>query len=71
MTELVATLLVFLLAAAGLALGVLSGRGAVRGSCGGLSSIPGVERACSCAEPCPRRRRALETANDNGKEPYP
>ena len=71
MTELFAALLVFLLAAAGLALGVMSGRGAVRGSCGGLSSIPGVERACDCAEPCPRKRRTREVANDDGKESDP
>jgi len=66
---LVATLLVFLFAAAGLALGLLFGRGAVRGSCGGLSVIPGVERLCSCADPCPRRTRALEKAAEHGKEP--
>lgn len=69
MNLLAATLLVFLLAAAGLALGLLFGRGAVRGSCGGLSVIPGIERLCSCAEPCRRRRRAVEQAAEPGKEP--
>ena len=69
MNLLVATLLVFLLTAAGLALGLMFGRGAVRGSCGGLSAIPGVERVCSCAAPCPRKQRALERAAENGKEP--
>lgn len=69
MNELAATLLVFLLAAAGLALGLLFGRGAVRGSCGGLSAIPGVERVCDCADPCPRKRRELEKDAERGKEP--
>lgn len=71
MNLLAATLLVFLLAAAGLSLGLLFGRGAVRGSCGGLSAIPGVERLCSCAEPCPRRKRMLESAAGRGEEPDP
>lgn len=69
MNLLAATLLVFLLAAAGLAVGLMFGRSAVRGSCGGLSVIPGVERLCSCDEPCPRRKRALEKAAEHGKEP--
>ncbi len=70
MNVLAATLLVFLLAAAGLALGLLFGRGPVRGSCGGLSAIPGVQRFCSCAEPCPRRQRELENAAQRGEEPH-
>ena len=69
MNVLAATLLVFLLAAAGLSLGLLFGRNAVRRSCGGLSSIPGIEPACDCAEPCPRRQREIEKAAEHGKEP--
>ncbi len=40
------------LAFAGLALGVLLGRGPLRGSCGGLNN-------CSCARPCARQRELL------------
>jgi hypothetical protein len=54
-----ATLLVFGLAFAGLALGVLLGREPLRGSCGGLRKL-GIEKDCSCEAPCPRRRRELE-----------
>jgi hypothetical protein len=54
-----ATLLVFGLAFAGLAAGVLLGRDPIRGSCGGLSRL-GIAKQCSCDSPCPRRRRELE-----------
>jgi hypothetical protein len=54
-----ATLLVFALAFAGLALGVLLGRDPIRGSCGGLNRL-GLGRDCSCDSPCPRRKRELE-----------
>jgi hypothetical protein len=54
-----ATLLVFGLAFAGLALGILVGREPIRGSCGGLRKF-GIEKDCSCEAPCPRRRRELE-----------
>ena len=53
-----ATLLVFALAFAGLALGVLLGREPLRGSCGGLRKL-GLPRDCSCEAPCPRKRREL------------
>ena len=54
-----ATLLVFALAFAGLALGVLLGRDPIRGSCGGLNQL-GLRKDCSCDSPCPRRKRELE-----------
>lgn len=59
MSTFFATLLVFGLAFAGLALGVLLGREPIRGSCGGLRKF-GIEKDCSCEAPCPRRRRELE-----------
>ena len=62
-----ATLLVFGLAFAGLALGVLLGRDPIRGSCGGLRRL-GIERDCSCDSPCPRRRRELERLAAAGGE---
>jgi hypothetical protein len=50
----------FVAAVLALSLGQLRGRGAVRGSCGGLSAIPGIESDCAgaCRSPCERRRRA-------------
>jgi hypothetical protein len=62
----VAALLVFGLAFAGLALGVLLGRESLRGSCGGLRKL-GIEKDCSCEAPCPRRRRELERLAADGR----
>jgi hypothetical protein len=61
MTVIVISLLVFLLAAAGLSLGLMFGRGAIRGSCRGLGGSR-QDDSCICAEPCPRRKRALARA---------
>ena len=62
MAELLASILVFALAAVALGLGLLAGRRGIQGSCGGLNNIPGVASDCggTCRRPC-RRRRA--TAN--------
>ena len=59
MIEWLLALLVFLLVIAGMAIGVLRGRSAISGSCGGLNRIPGVESDCggSCRAACPKRRR--------------
>ncbi len=52
-------LLIFTLAFAGLALGVLNGRAALKGSCGGLNQIPGLSSDCAGAcrrgQVCPNR----------------
>jgi hypothetical protein len=55
------TVLVIAVAMAGMAVGVLVANRPVRGSCGGLASIDGLESACAvCTKPCPRRRAALK-----------
>lgn len=61
MTVIVISLVVFLLAATGLSLGVLLGRGALRGGCRGVSAAAEAD-SCVCAEPCPRRKRAMARA---------
>jgi len=66
MTVVVISIGVFLLAAAGLSLGLLLGRGGIRGSCRAMESAPG--EACACAEPCPRRRRELAAAERRKRE---
>ncbi|MGV6816058.1 MAG: (Na+)-NQR maturation NqrM [Thiotrichales bacterium] len=60
MIEWLFTLLIFLLVMAGMAIGVLRGRRAISGSCGGLNQIPGVESDCggTCRKPCARRRES-------------
>lgn len=57
MIEWLLTLLVFMLAIAGMAIGVLKGRKAITGSCGGLNRIPGVQSDCGgrCQATCKRR----------------
>lgn len=62
MTVVALSLLVFLLAAAGLSLGLLFGRGGPSGSCRAMADLPGEKARCACAEPCPKRRRALARA---------
>jgi hypothetical protein len=62
-----ATLLLFALAFAGLALGTVMGREPLRGSCGGLRKL-GMEGDCACESPCPRRQRQLERQAARGPE---
>lgn len=65
------TLLVFLLAAAGLSLGLMLGRGGIRGSCRAMADAPGDSGHCVCSEPCPRRKRALARAAGHQEESAP
>jgi hypothetical protein len=62
MTELLFALIIFPLAFAGLAVGVLAGRRGITGSCGGLGRIPGIDTDCRGAcrpsdGACPKRRQ--------------
>jgi len=58
MTEILFSIAIFALVAVALGIGVLRGRGAIEGSCGGLNRIPGVESDCggTCRRPCKKRR---------------
>ena len=58
MTEFLFSIVIFALVALGLGLGVLRGRSAIEGSCGGLNRIPGLESDCggACRRPCKKRR---------------
>jgi hypothetical protein len=71
MTVFVLTMVVFLLAAAGLSLGVLMGRGAIRGSCRAMADAAPEGDHCACSEPCPRRKRALARAARLAEETQP
>jgi hypothetical protein len=70
MTLLLLTLTFFLLAAAGLSLGVILGRGGIRGSCRAMADAGGDDH-CACTEPCPRRRRELARAAGRAEETLP
>jgi hypothetical protein len=59
------TFAVFLLALGGMAIGVIVSDRRIRGSCGGLGALPGLEDGdCpgACRRPCPRRRAAMRRA---------
>lgn len=57
MFEILAGFLAFGLAILLMAVGVLAGRPAIRGSCGGLANITGADTECiaGCTRPCPRK----------------
>jgi hypothetical protein len=58
-----------LLAVLGMSVGVLAGRPAIRGSCGGLNgSIDGLPGCDVCAQPCPARKRAARRVPDRYSE---
>ncbi len=59
MAELFISLLIFLLAMLGMAVGMSAGRSPIKGSCGGLQGIKGLGSSCSgCDKPCPNREKA-------------
>jgi uncharacterized protein len=66
MIEMLFSVVIFALAAAALGIGVLRGRRAIQGSCGGLNRIPGVESDCggSCRHPCKNKRGADNTTTE-------
>ena len=49
--------IVIVLAVAGMALGVLLSDRRLKGSCGGLNTINGLEGSCSCEKPCEKRQQ--------------
>jgi hypothetical protein len=68
-------LLVFVLmlsAVAAMAVGVIVANRRIRGSCGGLGSIDGLESACEvCVKPCRKRRAALRRGRGEDRDPRP
>ena len=61
-----------LLAVLGMSVGVLAGRPAIKGSCGGLNgSMDGLPACDLCAEPCPVRKRRSHDAAYGGYNEVP
>ena len=62
MIEMLAAIVVFALVIIGMAIGVLRGREAIQGSCGGLNQLPGIRSdcggACRVGKICPNRERS-------------
>lgn len=57
-----ATFIIMALAVLGMAAGVMLGRSPIKGSCGGLNKIAGID--CACSLPCEKRRRAMQLNPD-------
>jgi len=55
--------IVMLIAVSAMAIGVILGRSPIKGSCGGLNTIKGLECGV-CIKPCAKRRRALMLAGE-------
>ncbi len=55
------TFFAFILIITGMAIGYIFQRKSISGSCGGLDSL-GIEKECSCPEPCDARKKREERA---------
>jgi len=60
MSTFIIAFVVILLAVVGMSLGVLLSGRRIKGSCGGLNTIKGLEGSCSCESPCEKRRAREE-----------
>ena len=60
-----AAFIVLVLAVVGMAVGVLLSDRRLKGSCGGLNNIEGIEQSCGCEQPCEKRKQREEAARIN------
>ena len=61
MATFIASFIILLLVVAAMAVGVLFSNRQIRGTCGGLNNIQGLESACEmCTKPCEERQKALQ-----------
>ena len=63
------TLGIFLLIILAMALGYIVKRQALKGSCGGLSSL-GITKACDCDKPCDTLQSKLDAGDEQAKVEY-
>jgi len=65
------TFVILLIVVVAMAVGVIFGRSPIKGSCGGINNIDGLDSACDfCSEPCEKRKQILavrETLTNNMK----
>lgn len=60
------TFFVLLIVVVAMAVGVIFGRGAIKGSCGGIGNVEGLESACDfCSEPCEKRKQLLAVRDND------
>ncbi len=54
------TFIILLLAGLGMAAGLFLNKRELKGSCGGLANIPGIDGDCSCSSPCEKRKARMK-----------
>ena len=59
------TFIVIALAILGMAIGVVLSDRRLKGSCGGLNTIQGLEGSCGCDKPCEKRKQREKLARLN------
>jgi len=59
------TFIVIALAILGMAIGVVLSDRRLKGSCGGLNTIQGLEGSCGCEKPCEKRKQREKQARLN------
>jgi hypothetical protein len=67
MNTLILSFIVFAIVMAGMAIGVIVNNRAIKGSCGGLNDIDGLEGACDICEvkeQCKRRKQHRKMLSD-------
>lgn len=53
---------------AAMSVGVIVGRSRVKGSCGGVGNIPGLDKQCDCDNPCELKQKVREAAAKRERE---
>jgi len=61
----IVTFIIVSLAVAGMSLGVILSDRRLKGSCGGLNTIRGLEGSCSCEKPCEKGLQREQQATIN------
>ncbi len=61
---------VMLLAVAGMAVGAIVTGRTIKGSCGGIGNVPGIEPIpCNCEKPCDKRLARIAAEEAQGVKP--
>lgn len=61
MSTFIATFIILAIVIIIMSVGVIVAGRRIKGSCGGLNSIEGLEEACmTCSKPCDKKKQALE-----------
>ncbi|MAZ65709.1 MAG: Na(+)-translocating NADH-quinone reductase subunit E [Kangiellaceae bacterium] len=59
MTTLIITFITFLLVVLAMSVGVIVAQKRIKGSCGGVETLEGIEKVCDCDKPCAKKRKQI------------